>query len=210
MSGRNFTERVRQTLAAARERAVALNHEYVGTEHILLALLESDGVGATALQNLNVDLRQTADMVMSTVRRSPPELTQGPDAPYTSRSKKVLELAIKEADAMKHSYVGTEHLLLGLLAEGHGIAAQVLHQLGVRLDGGRQRVLAIVGGRGPTRVVVPDDVVHRGVREAVAPPRDELPTSIDVTLRYSNGAVVRRSFTNRGDTTKFLSSIRPV
>ena len=72
MSGRNFTERVRQTLAAARERAVALNHEYVGTEHILLALLESDGVGATALQNLNVDLRQTADMVMSTVRRSPP------------------------------------------------------------------------------------------------------------------------------------------
>jgi len=146
MSGRNFTERVRQTLAAARERAVALNHEYVGTEK-------------------------------------------------------------EEARSLDHPLIGTEHLLLGLLAEGHGIAAQVLHQLGVRLDGGRQRVLAIVGGRGPTRVVVPDDVVHRGVREAVAPPRDELPTSIDVTLRYSNGAVVRRSFTNRGDTTKFLSSI---
>jgi len=207
MTSYNFTERVRQTLAAARERAVALNHEYVGTEHILLAFLESDGVGATALQNLNVDLRQAAEMVMSTVKRAPSEITRGPDAPYSSRSKKVLELAISEADAMNHSYVGTEHLLLGLLGEGHGIAAEVLHRLGVQLDEARQQVLAIVGGRGRTRVVVPDDIVHRGVREAVAPPQDELPTTIDVTLRYSNGAVVRRSFTNRGDTTKFLSSI---
>ena len=113
MSSRyNFTERVRATLGRAREHAVALDHEYVGTEHILLGLLESEGVGATALRYMNVDLAQAAELVMSTVKRRPPEPTRGPDAPYTARSRRVLELSMSEADAMNHSYVGTEHLLL--------------------------------------------------------------------------------------------------
>ena len=206
MQGYNFTERVRHTLARAREHAVALDHEYVGTEHILLALLESGGVGATALTFMNVDLAQAAELVMSTVKRSPPEPTRGPDAPYTARSRKVLELSMREAASMNHSYVGSEHLLLGLLGEREGIAAQVLHQVGVQLEDARQQVLALIG-TGQARVDPPDHVPQLGVREAVAPPRDELPTAIDVTLWYSNGAVVRRTFTNRGDTTSFLDAI---
>ena len=204
MSGYNFTERVRATLATARSRAVALDHEYVGTEHILLALLTSEGVGATALQNMDVDLAHACELVMSAVKQGVTESTRGPDAPFTSRSKKVLELSMSEARALNHSYVGTEHLLLGLLGEGEGIAAQVLHQLGVQLDEARHQVLAIIGGPGPA---LPEDVAHRDVREAVVPPRDELPIAIDVTLRYSNGAAVKRTFTNRRDTAQFLDAI---
>ena len=207
MQGYNFTERVRHTLGKAREHAFALDHEHVGTEHILLALLESDGVGATALQNMDVDLAQAAEVLKSAAKSGRPEPTRGPDLPYTSRSKKVLELAMNEARDMDHSYVGTEHLLLGLIGEGQGIAAQVLHGLGVQLDEARQQVLAIVGDPGPTRVAPPGDRAQPRIREAPAPPPDELPTAFDVTLRYSNGAVVRRSFTNRRDTTQFLDSI---
>ncbi|HKN68799.1 MAG TPA: Clp protease N-terminal domain-containing protein [Gemmatimonadaceae bacterium] len=206
MNGYNFTERVRHTLAAARERAWALGHEYVCTEHILLALMKSDGVGAVVLTNLYVDLGHAAELVMSTIESSPAEPTRGPDAPYSTRSKKVLELSMREAREMNHSYVGTEHLLLGLLGEGEGVAAKVLHQLGVTLQDARQQVLAIVG-QGRARIVQDVDVAQRRVHETTAPPKDQLPTAIEVTLRYSNGAVVKRTFTNRRDTAQFLAGI---
>ena len=206
MQGYNFTERVRQTLGRAREHAVALNHEYTGTEHILLALIESGGVGEVALQNMNIDLTKAAELVRKAVDGGPPDPTRGPDLPYTSRSKKVLELAMKEARDMDHSYVGTEHLLLGLIGEREGIAAQVLHGLGVQLEEARQQVLAIVGPR-PARVAPPSDPPQPHIREALVPPPDELPTTFDLTLRYRNGAVVKRTFTNRRDTTQFLDTI---
>lgn len=148
MQGYQFTEHVRQTLGRAREHAVALNHEYTGTEHILLALIESGGVGEVALQNMNIDLTKAAELVRKTVEGAPPDPTSGPDLPYTPRSKRVLELAMKEARDMNHSYVGTEHLLLGLIGEGEGIAAQALHGLGVQLEEARRHVLAILGPRG--------------------------------------------------------------
>jgi ATP-dependent Clp protease ATP-binding subunit ClpC len=207
MNGYNFTERVRSTLASAREHAVALGHEYVGTEHILLGLLKSQGVGATALQYLNVDLAHAADLVMSTLERSPAEPTRGADAPYTPRSKKVLELSMSQAREMNHSYVGTEHMLLGLLAEEEGIAAQVLRQLGVTLEDARRQVLAIIGAPRQTPIVQDVDVARRSVPETVGPPKDELPITIEVTLRYSNGAVVKRTFTNRRDTAQFLDRL---
>lgn len=207
MNGYNFTERVRSTLANAREHAVSLGHEYVGTEHILLALLQSEGVGATTLEYMNVDFAHAAELVMSTVERSPAEPTRGPDAPYTSRSKRVLELSMSECRTMNHSYVGTEHMLLGLLAEREGIAAQVLHQLGVTLEGARQQVLAILGGPRQALIVQDVDVARRKVPEAVAPPKNELSITIEVTIRYSNGAVVKRTFTNRRDTAQFLDRI---
>src|SRR4051812_11211539 len=141
MNGYNFTERVRQTLARAREHAFALGHEYTGTEHVLLALLESEGVGAYVLQHMGVDRAKGGELVMSAVERGAPEPTHGPDLPFTARSKKVLELAISEAGAMNHSYVGTEHLLLGLLGEEQGIGAQVLHHLGVQVADARSHVL---------------------------------------------------------------------
>jgi len=118
MNGYNFTERVRKVLAMAREEAARLHHEYVGTEHILLGLIrEGEGVAAAVLQNLSVDLDEIQQKIEETVKKGKAAQTTGPDLPYTSRAKKVLELAMSEARELNHSYVGTEHLLLGLLRE---------------------------------------------------------------------------------------------
>jgi carboxymethylenebutenolidase len=146
MNGYNFTERVRKVLAMAREESVRLHHEYVGSEHQLLGLLrEGEGVGATVLKNLGADLDQLRQRIEATVQAGRPDRHVGPDLPYTSRAKKVLELAMSEAKALSHSYVGTEHLLLGLLLEKQGIAAQVLVSVGVTLDRTRAEVLRILG-----------------------------------------------------------------
>ncbi len=146
MNGYNFTERVRKVLAMAREEAARLHHEYVGTEHILLGLIrEGEGVAATVLQNLNVELDEIQQKIEETVRKGKAVQATGPDLPYTSRAKKVLELAMAEARELNHSYVGTEHLLLGLLREEKGIAAQVLTEAGVSLEAARAETLRILG-----------------------------------------------------------------
>ena len=127
----NFTDRVRKVLAMAREEAIRLQHDYVGTEHILLGLIrEGDGVASAVLITLNVDLEQVHERVEESVRKGKATIALG-ELPYTSRAKKVLEFAMAEARDFSHSYVGTEHLLLGLLREEKGIAAQVLNSLGV-------------------------------------------------------------------------------
>src|ERR671917_232308 len=150
MSGYNFTERVRKVLAMAREEAARLHHEYVGTEHILLGLIrEGEGVAATVLQNLSVELDEIQQKIEETVKKGKAAQTTGPDLPYTSRAKKVLELAMSEARELNHSYVGTEHLLLGLLREEKGIAAQVLTDAGVNLDAARAETLRILGTEMP-------------------------------------------------------------
>src|SRR5256884_559942 len=124
MNGYNFTDRVRKVLQMAREEAARLHHEYVGTEHILLGLIrEGEGVAAAVLTNLNVDLEEIQQKIEETVKKGKAAAAAGPDLPYTSRAKKVLELAMSEARELNHSYVGTEHLLLGLLREEKGIAA---------------------------------------------------------------------------------------
>jgi ATP-dependent Clp protease ATP-binding subunit ClpC len=150
MNGYNFTERVRKVLAMAREEAARLHHEYVGTEHILLGLIrEGEGVAATVLQNLSVELDDVQQKIEETVKKGKAANTTGPDLPYTSRAKKVLELAMSEARELNHSYVGTEHLLLGLLREEKGIAAQVLTDAGVNLDAARAETLRILGTEMP-------------------------------------------------------------
>jgi ATP-dependent Clp protease ATP-binding subunit ClpC len=150
MNGYNFTERVRKVLAMAREEAARLHHEYVGTEHILLGLIrEGEGVAATVLQNLNVELDEIQQKIEDTVKKGKAASSTGPDLPYTSRAKKVLELAMSEARELSHSYVGTEHLLLGLLREEKGIAAQVLTDAGVNLDAARAETLRILGTEMP-------------------------------------------------------------
>ena len=155
MNGYNFTERVRSVLSRAREEAARLHHEYVGTEHILLGLMREDGgVSAAVLEALRVDTVAVAAMVESTVKHGNAAGHQT-DLPYTSRAKKVLELAMGEARALHHTYVGTEHLLLGVIAEEKGIAAQVLYEHGVRLDRARQETVRILSAGtatdGPTR-----------------------------------------------------------
>lgn len=154
MNGYNFTERVRTSLSFAREEAVRLHHEYVGTEHILLGIVrEGNGVATTVLQNLGVSLDSLHFAVEQVVRRGTMTVT-GPDLPYTSRAKKVLELAMSQARDLGHAYVGTEHTLLGLLAEQRGVAAQVLHDAGVTLDSARAETLRIieVPAAAPSRV----------------------------------------------------------
>jgi ATP-dependent Clp protease ATP-binding subunit ClpC len=141
----NFTDRVRKVLAMAREEAVRLQHDYVGTEHILLGLIrEGEGVAAAVLMNLNVDLDQIQERTEEQVRKGKAGATQG-ELPYTSRAKKVLEFAVAEARDLNHSYVGTEHLLLGLLREEKGVAAQVLESLGVTLEQAREQTLKLLG-----------------------------------------------------------------
>jgi ATP-dependent Clp protease ATP-binding subunit ClpC len=150
MNGYNFTERVRKVLQMAREEAQRLHHEYVGTEHILLGLIrEGEGVAAAVLQNLNVDLDDVQQKIEETVKKGKAAQTTAPDLPYTSRAKKVLELAMSEARELSHSYVGTEHLLLGLLREEKGIAAQVLTDAGVNLDAARAETLRLLGTEMP-------------------------------------------------------------
>ena len=150
MNGYNFTDRVRKVLQMAREEAARLHHEYVGTEHILLGLIrEGEGVAAAVLTNLNVDLDEIQQKIEETVKKGKAPAAAGPDLPYTSRAKKVLELAMSEARELNHSYVGTEHLLLGLLREEKGIAAQVLTDAGVNLEQARAETLRLLGSDMP-------------------------------------------------------------
>jgi ATP-dependent Clp protease ATP-binding subunit ClpA len=144
----NFTDRVRNALAMAREEASRLQHDYVGTEHILLGLIrEGEGVAAAVL-TLSVDLEQVQERVEESVRRGKATIALG-ELPYTSRAKKVLEFAMAEARDFGHSYVGTEHLLLGLLREEKGIAAEVLGQLGVSLEDARRETAKLLGSEPP-------------------------------------------------------------
>src|SRR5215203_1027842 len=161
MNGYNFTERVRKVLAMAREEAARLHHEYVGTEHILLGLIrEGEGVAATVLQNLSVELDEIQQKIEETVKKGKAAQTTGPDLPYTSRAKKVLELSMSEARAFSHSYVGTEHLLLGVLAEQKGIGAQVLGSFGMTLDRARAETLRLLGTPQPYQARPDQQVPH--------------------------------------------------
>src|SRR5262245_55499095 len=145
MSGYNFTDRVRKVLQMARDAAARLHHEYVGTEHILLGLVhEGEGVAAAALTNLNVDLKKLEAWIENTVKQGKARPT-GPDLPYTARAKKILEFSMSEARDLNHEYVGTEHLLLGVLREEKGIGAQALMDAGVTLETVRAEIVRLLG-----------------------------------------------------------------
>ncbi len=140
-----FTDRARKVMALADQEAQRFNHEYIGTEHILLGLVkEGSGVGANVLKNLDVDLRKVRLEVEKLVKSGPDMVTMG-KLPQTPRAKKVIEYAIEEARNLNHNYVGTEHLLLGLLREHDGVAAQVLMNLGLKLEEVREEVLNLLG-----------------------------------------------------------------
>jgi ATP-dependent Clp protease ATP-binding subunit ClpC len=144
MSNR-FTERAQRVILIAQEEAKRLNHDYVGTEHILLGLIAlGEGVAAQVLANLGVDLRRVRSEIEKIVGTGDNVMLLG-EIPFTPRAKKVLEYAVEEAQHMGHSYVGTEHLLLGLIREEEGVAARVLENLGLRLDVVREEVLNLLG-----------------------------------------------------------------
>ena len=140
-----FTDRARKVMALANQEAQRFNHEYIGTEHILLGLVkEGSGVGANVLKNLDVDIKKLRLEVEKLVKSGPDMVSMG-KLPHTPRAKKVIEFAIEEARSLNHNYIGTEHLLLGLLRETEGVAAQVLMNLGLKLEDVRQEVLNLLG-----------------------------------------------------------------
>jgi ATP-dependent Clp protease ATP-binding subunit ClpA len=138
----SYTDRARKVMELAKQEAWRFNHEYIGTEHILLGLVgEGSGVAANVLKNLDIDLRKIRLEVEKIVRSGPDMVTMG-KLPRTPHAKKVIEYSIEEARNLNHNYVDTEHLLLGLLQEQEGVAAQVLINLGLKLPEVRQRTLS--------------------------------------------------------------------
>jgi ATP-dependent Clp protease ATP-binding subunit ClpA len=140
-----FTDRARRVVVLAQEEARLLNHDYVGTEHLLLGMIaEGQGVAATALESLGISLEAVRAQVEEVIGQG----QQAPSGhiPFTPRAKKVLELSLREANQLGHNYIGTEHLLLGLVREGEGVAAQVLVKLGADLSRVRQQVIQLLSG----------------------------------------------------------------
>src|SRR5215475_4166501 len=140
-----FTERARRVIILAREEAGRFRHDFVGTEHILLGLIrDGEGIATAVLQRLGLRLETVKAEVERALAGFPKTLTFG-EVPFTPQAKRVLELSIEEARQLGHNYIGTEHLLLGLMKEGQSIAAKILESLGARLDEVRQETLALLG-----------------------------------------------------------------
>ncbi|KPK40509.1 MAG: hypothetical protein AMJ78_07105 [Omnitrophica WOR_2 bacterium SM23_29] len=158
-----FTERARKVIILAKEEAKRFNHDYIGTEHILLGLIkEGEGVAAAVLQNLGLSLEAIRLEVEKLVQPGPPTVVSG-DIPFTPKAKKVIELATDEARNLGHNYIGTEHLLLGLIREGEGVASQALTNLGLDLNRVRQEVMSLLGSATP------------GFGQPSAPPKTKTP-----------------------------------
>jgi ATP-dependent Clp protease ATP-binding subunit ClpA len=140
-----FSDDARRVVVLAQEEARMLNHNYIGTEHILLGLMhEGEGVGAKALESLGISLEAVRSQVEEIIGRG--ESVPTGHIPFTPRAKKVLELSLREALQLGHNYIGTEHILLGLIREGEGVGAQVLQKLGADLNRVRRAVIQLLGG----------------------------------------------------------------
>jgi ATP-dependent Clp protease ATP-binding subunit ClpC len=142
-----FTDRARRVVVLAQEEARMLQHNYIGTEHILLGLIhEGEGVAARVLESLGIGLEAVRQQVEEIIGRG--QYASAGHIPFTPRAKKVLELSLREALQLGHTYIGTEHILLGLIREGDGVAAQVLVRLGADLNRTRQQVIETLHGHG--------------------------------------------------------------
>ena len=203
-----FTDRARRVVVLAQEEARMLNHNYIGTEHILLGLIhEGEGVAAKALESLGISLEAVRQQVEEIIGQG----QQAPSGhiPFTPRAKKVLELSLRESLQLGHNYIGTEHILLGLIREGEGVAAQVLVKLGADLNRVRQQVIQLLHGhrdeelegsaapreRGlPPEIVVRLDAIDSRLsaveqRAGTGPDTGELDQQIEQALRDRHAAV---------------------
>jgi ATP-dependent Clp protease ATP-binding subunit ClpC len=166
-----FTDRARRVVVLAQEEARMLNHNYIGTEHILLGLIdEGEGVAAKALESLGISLDAVRQQVEEIIGQG--QQTPSGHIPFTPRAKKVLELTRHEASQLGHNYIGTEHILLGLIRERDGVAAQVLVKLGADLNRTRQQVIEML----------------RGQRAEDAPPPSGPPISGDLVSQLASFA----------------------
>src|SRR5262245_28823261 len=169
-----FTDRARKVMQLANQEAQRFNHEYIGTEHILLGLVkEGSGVAANVLKNLDIDLRKIRQEVEKIVQHGPGGEEAVMDRlPHTPRAQKVIDYSVEEARNLNHNYVGTEHILLGLLRETESVAAQILMNLGLELERGKRELLILLGGNLP-QVVHPAAVPVLVAPSAPAPLTDE-------------------------------------
>ncbi len=141
-----LSDRARRVMALANKEAQRLSHEYIGAEHILLALVkEGTGIGAEVLKDLDIDLRKVRLEVEKRIKSTPDMVIEG-EPPDTPRAKRVIEYAIEEAKRLDHNYIDTGHLLLGLAHERDGVAGQVLRSLDLTLEALRERLIELVGG----------------------------------------------------------------
>jgi ATP-dependent Clp protease ATP-binding subunit ClpA len=188
-----FTDRARKVMQLASQEAQRFNYEYIGTEHILLGLVrEGYGVAANILTNLNIDLRTVRLEVERIVQPGPDTVFVG-RMPQTPRAKRVIEHAIEEARSVFHDYVGTEHLLLGLLREEEGVAAQILIHLGLKLEDVREEIVDVLGWGPAARAArwsFPGPDLPRTVRPAV----EELKVRIEQLNQAKGPAVVGQNF----------------
>ncbi|HJV04583.1 MAG TPA: ATP-dependent Clp protease ATP-binding subunit, partial [Actinomycetota bacterium] len=156
-----FTDRARRVVVLAQEEARMLNHNYIGTEHILLGLIhEGEGVAAKALESLGISLEAVRQQVEDIIGQGQSAPTG--HIPFTPRAKKVLELSLREALQLGHNYIGTEHILLGLIREGEGVAAQVLQKLGADLNRVRQQVIQLLSGYTGGKEAAPGEQTPQG------------------------------------------------
>jgi ATP-dependent Clp protease ATP-binding subunit ClpC len=185
-----FTEKARRVVVYAQEEARMLNQNYIGTEHLLLGLIrEQDGIAAKALESLSISLEDVHAQVEDLIGRG--TFVPTGHIPFTPRAKKVLELALREALQLGHNYIGTEHILLGLIREGEGVAAQVLQSLGVDLTRARQAVIQLLAGYAIEAEAAGGETVGARVEPVAVPVEmvdDDAPTcpncfgSLDETL----------------------------
>ena len=191
-----FTHRARNVVVLAQEEARRFNHDYIGTEHLLLGLIRADeGVASRVLRSLDITVEAAREQVESIVGYG--EEGMGAQAPFTPRSKKVLELALRESMRLDHNYIGTEHLLLGLVREGQGVASRVLSNLGVEGDEVRVELARMLGGEAGQRLgaesgedsppeVVRNQVLFRGrvTSLQISARVDDQPQALLVDLDY--------------------------
>ena len=194
-----FTDRARRVVVLAQEEARMLNHNYIGTEHILLGLIhEGEGVAAKALESLGISLEGVRSQVEEIIGQG----QQAPSGhiPFTPRAKKVLELAFREARALGHDYIGTEHILLGLIREGDGVAAQVLVRLGADLNRAREQVIRLLQeGQGDDDVLARVGLLDRRLAAierwvGIRPDLDDLDQEIAQARQEKEAAIDREDF----------------
>ena len=159
-----FTERARQVVVLGQDEARALRHNYIGTEHLLLGLLrEEEGIAARVLDSFDITLEEVRNQVKRLVGQGDEEIVTG-QIPFTPRAKKVLELALREALSLGHSYIGTEHVLLGIVREDQGVAARILLDFDADAEKIRDETIRMLSGPGGPGVVHAETVEHRAVR----------------------------------------------
>jgi ATP-dependent Clp protease ATP-binding subunit ClpA len=195
-----YTDRARRVVVLAQEEARMLNHNYIGTEHLLLGLIhEGEGVAAKALESLGMSLaaiRQQVEAIIGQGQQAPPG-----HVPFTPRAKKALELTVQESHALGHNYIGTEHILLGLIREGDGVAAQVLVKLGADQDRVRQQVIQLLHGDQGQDVIGESSRIDALDRLAaierwvgMRPDLDDLDQEIAQVRREKEAAIDRQDF----------------